>query len=197
VRVYLGELRNNRPYMNFNLRNFPLYLDQIVGLELSADDITSTLASTLAVIHFKAEIDARDVEFVLGTAPSFSHNQAPTSAEILTGSPRMSSAPAGTGINFTNRWIHLWVLDFNECAPITMDETGMETAAVAFHQNAPYCPRPPRAATVSNAEMDEVWVTFEQSYLRTSSTVLRERAMDPQRLPRLFIEKVKELRPKQ
>lgn len=102
ARVYLGELRNNRPYMGFNLRNFPFYLDQIVGLELSSNDIASTIASTLAVIHFKAEIDARDVEFALGTALSFSHNQALTSAEILTGSSRMSSAPVGTGINFTN-----------------------------------------------------------------------------------------------
>jgi hypothetical protein len=76
-----------------------------------------------------------------------------------------------------------------------MDEEGMKTAAVAFYENAPYCPRPPKAGMVSNAEMDKVWATFEQSYLSTSSTVLKERAMDPQKLPRFFIEKVKELRP--
>ena len=195
VRVYLGELRNNRPYMNFNLRNFQLCLDQIPDLELSADDFASTIANTLAVIHFHAELDARDVEFVLGTAPSFSHSQLPPAAELLRGSPNSGTAPIGTGINSGKRWIHLWVLDFNECGPITMDEEGMEIAADAFYQNAPYCPRPPKAGIMSNAQMDYLWAVFRQSYLKSSGIVLKGRSMDPEKLPRTFMDKLEESRP--
>jgi len=193
VRVYLGELRNNRPYMNFSLRNFPLYLDQILDLELNAEGFVDAMANTLAIIHFQAELDARDIEFVLGMSPSFSHYQLPPAAELLKGSPNSSTAPPGTGINVKKRWIHLWVLDFNECAPITMDEAGMDLAATAFQENAPYYPRPPKAGNVSNAQMNILWVAFRQSYLKTSSIVLKGRAMDPEKLPRMFIEKLEEI----
>jgi hypothetical protein len=192
VRVYLGELRNNRPYMNFSLRNFPLYLDQILDLELNAEGFADAIANTLAIIHFRAELDARDVEFVLGMSPSFSHNQLPSFAELLRGSPNLSTGPSGNGINFKKRWIHLWVLDFNECAPITMDEAGMDLAATAFQENAPYCPRPPKAGIKSNAQVYTLWVAFRQSYLKTSSIVLKKRAMDPEKLPRMFIAKLEE-----
>lgn len=189
VRIYLGELRNNRPYMNFNLRNFPLYLDQIQSLDLNTDDIASTIANTLALVHFKAELDARDVEFVLGMSPLINHLQCLPSAVLRRMSPEGHDRSVDG--HLTKRVVCLWMLDFNECVPITMDEEGMDMAAAAFYENAPYCPRPPKAGIGANAKMDEVWAVFEQNYLQTSSTVLRERAMDPEKLPRMFIEKVK------
>ena len=36
----------------------------------------------------------------------------------------------------------MWVLDFDCCNAMSMDEAGVEHAALSFHENKLYCPRP-------------------------------------------------------
>jgi hypothetical protein len=72
VRIYLGA-RNHMGQFNtsttFSLRNFPLSLEKMEVLDLDKLQLASSIAGALATLHWRAEIDARDVEFVLGMAP--------------------------------------------------------------------------------------------------------------------------------
>lgn len=99
VRLYLGRTfrphnrsrssTTNRPrsllspFPFHNMRNFPLCVDQMIHLGLDAPALTSTIAQTLALAHWHAGIDARDIEFVLG-APSSSLDRysVPSLAEL-------------------------------------------------------------------------------------------------------------------
>lgn len=190
VRLYLGRRRRtqitSRPQRFFTLRNLPLYLDQMLDLQLEIDEFASNMAKALAVMHWEARIDADDVEFVLGSSPTFSAPvreldlavilamQKPTSTLNLT-----NSAP-----NFCRRQVHMWLLDFNLCSSISMDEEGVDKAVKAFYKNDPYFPRP-----LAEASRDQqLWKTFRDQYLRASDKVLGN---GPERdLPSRFIEKV-------
>ncbi|KAK3489786.1 hypothetical protein B0T13DRAFT_505777 [Neurospora crassa] len=69
VRPFLGRRRlpRNRPRMisAVSFRNFPLHLDQIEELGLPKEQYAMAMADTLAFLHWEAEVDARDVEFLL------------------------------------------------------------------------------------------------------------------------------------
>ena len=108
-------------------------------------------------MHWIAGIDANDVEFVL--------------------------AP-GDRVNNVLRRHSMWMLDFDLCRDITMDENGIEKAVKAFWRNDPFYPRPGKA----------LWDTFREQYIHTSDECLRFygiQEMEKQRfLSRLFIEQV-------
>ncbi len=68
ARIYLGRRRvdNRQPPLSFTLRNFNLHLDQMLDLRLPVISYASAMASALATIHWDANIDGYDIEFVLG-----------------------------------------------------------------------------------------------------------------------------------
>ncbi|KAL8855891.1 MAG: hypothetical protein Q9178_007456 [Gyalolechia marmorata] len=84
VRVYLGENESN-PFYD-SLLNFPLRLNMIEDLKLDIEALADEMAIALAVIHFQAEIDAMDTEFVLGSATA-------TPAEMRTPELRDDNEP--------------------------------------------------------------------------------------------------------
>ena len=67
-RIYLGRRATNRtrPASRFGLRNFPLHVNEVEELKLDTAMCARMMAQTLAILHWAAEIDANDVEFVLG-----------------------------------------------------------------------------------------------------------------------------------
>ena len=71
VRLYLG--RVSTPKRIFSLRNFQLHIDQMLNLNMDTLHYAKVMGEAIAVIHWQAQIDARDVEFVLGSAPTKSH----------------------------------------------------------------------------------------------------------------------------
>ncbi|CAJ2501224.1 Uu.00g040770.m01.CDS01 [Anthostomella pinea] len=107
VRPYLGR-RRERPSAFFRLRNFGLCADQMEELGVDMDGYTQGLAESLAFLHWAAEIDAEDVEFVLA--------------------PRRTS-PDDTTKSFHSASLGdhaLWILDFDGCHRMTMDGDGIE-----------------------------------------------------------------------
>lgn len=171
VRPYLGKRR----YQNvdrirpsklgvFSLRNFPLHVDQMEELGMDGDigHYAEIMAETLATLHWLALVDANDVEFVL--AP-----------------PRL-----GTDAKLSNFLGEhtLWLLDFDCCRAMSMDEEGVAKSVEAFFGNDPYYPRPGEAS----------WTAFRETYLRTSSRIILEDEADYWRitLSQKFIEKVEE-----
>ena len=141
VRLYLGKRRDQttrlQPRRFFGLRNFPLCLDQMHELGLDTASYAIAMAEALAVMHWNAKIDAADVEFVLGGPPSLTHVPLPSSEQTLT-SKNLPSFISGSGSEGT----HIWLLDFNQCQPIQMNEQGVDQAVKRFFDNDPYYPRP-------------------------------------------------------
>ena len=171
---YLGRRRHGngseRPkrFEAFSLKNFPLHLDQMEQLDLDVVSYAGTMAEALAIMHRQGEIDANDVEFVLAPPPNLDQP------------------------SFSNRWTshflsehRMWMLDFDCCRSMSMDDSGVRQAVNAFFRNDPFYPRP-----VANGPRDQaLWEVFRLRYLQTSYNVLIN---DPQRLslPEAFIEKI-------
>lgn len=106
------------------------------------------------MMHWGARIDANDVEFVL--AP-----------------PRAESAPSIFQSNYMGPH-NLWILDFDCCQPLSMDEAGVERACATFYKNDPFYPRP-EGETAADKEL---WNVFRQTFLKNSQVILGNNSGD-------------------
>ena len=189
VRPYLGKRRDHitrlrpGPKTYFGIRNFPLCLDQMEEIGLDTKAFASAMAETLAILHWEARIDAADTEFVLGGAPCLTHKPLPKFEQLrhltVDTSTDTTTPHHGTGAPGT----HLWLLDFNQCQPIAMNEGGVDQAVKRFLDNDPYYPRP---ATGSGDE--SLWLHFQQRYIAASLKITDRSGHSD--LPLLFIEKL-------
>ncbi|KAJ6127563.1 hypothetical protein N7523_003175 [Penicillium sp. IBT 18751x] len=189
VRILLGRRRfgSSRPggSMCFSLRNYKLHLDQIQELNLDAEEYARSMADTLAVLHWHSKIDAMDVEFVLGSTP-LDRNAARRILplkyveQLPPGSSTYEHATANQ--DYKKRTVSLWLLDFDACATITMDDAGVRRAVEAFFQTDPYCPRP----NSRDEHAQNLWTVFSQQYVATGRKVTTGTAW--QSLPEKFIQ---------
>jgi hypothetical protein len=155
IRPYLGrrrryhqELESKSRFRRFSLRNVPLHIDQMEALSLDTTAYAEAMAEALAMMHWGARIDANDIEFVL--AP-----------------------PRGASPVFRSDYLgvhSLWVLDFDCCQPLSMDEAGVERACAAFFKNDPFYPRPGGG----EATDEELWRVFKRKFLVASRAILKE-----------------------
>jgi hypothetical protein len=195
VRIYLGARYHMGQFntsTTFSLRNFPLSLEKMETLDIDKLQLASSIAEALATLHWGAKIDARDVEFVLGMAPR-------------------NGVEEG---NIEKRAVCVWVLDFNQCADISMDENGCIKAAAAFWDNDPYYPRPGYSSPSSSGTLspvqssatdgtsttprivtdEELWEVFKERYLEFSGRIVEKVGVKEwQELPEIFIRKVVEM----
>ncbi|MCJ1271781.1 hypothetical protein MMC22_011686 [Lobaria immixta] len=171
------ENRNFQP--EFSLRNFEADLNILDELHLEKAHHAQAMAICLAEMHWDVKIDAADVEFVLGTAPE---KWAPKPAELAKLAPRTDTA---SSLNFRRRSVHLWLLDFNQCKSIRMDDAGVNQAVAAFWQNDPYYPRP----CPPGHPDAELWEIFEARYIHHSDKKLDSKAQG-RNLARQFIDGV-------
>ncbi|KAF2993556.1 hypothetical protein E8E14_001591 [Neopestalotiopsis sp. 37M] len=117
-------------------------------LELDVFGYSTAVAKALAFMYWKAKIDANDVEFVLAPSPD----------SVI---PKFHSKHLG-GHN-------LWILDFDCCRGMSMDEEGVRQAAQAFLRNDPFYPCPGR----EKREDQELWTHFKAQFLEASSCFLQ------------------------
>jgi hypothetical protein len=68
VRVYLGSNEGKSHQRFFSLRNFKMHLNHMTELQLDIRIMARKMGMALALLHWAAETDARDVEFVLGSS---------------------------------------------------------------------------------------------------------------------------------
>ena len=155
-------------------------------LELDSSYYALRMADVLAIMHWEAQIDAADVEFVLGGPPCLAQDPIPALEKLkqlekdsTTGVDAVQSQAAAT---------HMWLLDFNQCQPISMDEEGVHQAVKRFFDNDPYYPRP--SAAVGSPD-ERLWEIFAMRYLETSGSIIGA-DKDRRRLPITFIEEAKE-----
>ncbi|RKU48738.1 hypothetical protein DL546_000910 [Coniochaeta pulveracea] len=187
VRPYLGSVKGKSNMMFFSLRNLKLHLNQLLELGLDIEAISTSMGHSLAVMHWSAQTDARDVEFVLGSS-SKKTTIAPTSEELETMAPLSYTGPESYVMeDFFCRTTELFLLDFNQVRRITMDDAGITLAVEAFRINDPYYPRPLR----TSKEEQLVWKAFVVSYLDASESILQDMddvTIDVLTLPRKFIQ---------
>ncbi|KAJ5901786.1 exodeoxyribonuclease iii xth [Penicillium taxi] len=186
VRLYLGKRRDisRRPPRMFNLRNYNMHLDQMEELKLDTSTYAKYMGRALAIMYWEAGIDGNDVEFVLGSAPTYSVSSPLTSTEIADLPKNSTTVPLVRKIyDFRKRFVYLWILDFNKCRTITMDEVGVKQAVRAFYRNDPYFPRP----LTKKASDQLLWDELRDAYLSASKVCLKGKPA-LQKLPDLFIE---------
>lgn len=186
IRTYLGRRKHRhhpRPGKSvfFSLRNFPLHVDQMedLGLDLKIlEGYATAMADALAFLHWCARVDANDVEFVLAQ-PRQPAETSPTTTEF--GTSWSITDPHGSHA--------LWVLDFDCCKEMTMDEDGIDRAARCFWRNDPYFPRPGGTELADQ----RLWDVFRTRFLEASASIITTDA-DPslQRLPVLLITAIME-----
>ncbi|OJJ42292.1 hypothetical protein ASPZODRAFT_147596 [Penicilliopsis zonata CBS 506.65] len=178
VRAYLGRRRTQttrRLLRTFSLRNYPLHLDQMEELQIPSTDIQEyalIMAQTLAIIHWVGEVDGNDIEFVL--APPAKDSEEDEGRDTRSNDDTIISNILGEHC--------MWILDFDVCRSMSMDEKGVHQAVTAFSRNDPFFPRPQKEPSL--------WHTFREEYLQTSERLLSSQEL--YLLPKLFITLIEE-----
>ncbi|KAK3395377.1 zinc finger protein-domain-containing protein [Sordaria brevicollis] len=200
VRVYLGSMAGTSGGMFFSLRNLKLHLNQLLELGIDIEELARRMGLALAVMHWGAKTDARDVEFVLGNS-SEKQAQLEFGPDIWDGPERSTRPPGGhyrLEEDFYRRVTQMWVLDFNQVRDITLDEAGVALAVEAVKLNDPYYPKPLKETEAERI----VWRAFVGSYLENATTILEAALKDNKSLgnpedilalPRKFILGITEL----
>ncbi|KAI1350570.1 zinc finger protein-domain-containing protein [Xylaria sp. FL0043] len=180
IRPYLGRRRRgfkNSTFRTFSLRNYPLHLDQVEDLKLDLPEYARCMAQALAFMHWSAGIDANDVEFVLAPPPPPPRT------------PRNPSLPENPPPTIPSPILGdhcLWILDFDCCRPMAMDDAGLKQAARAFWRNDPFYPRPP--GKDSEQRDVELWAHFKRAFLDASAKIIGADDKDRRHLPRSLLE---------
>ena len=185
ARVYLGRrCPTGAPLPpNFTLRNFNLCLDLMLDLNLPVISYAAAMGDALAIIHWAANVDAYDVEFVLGSEPdkysqevSSALNMSATGLAALNPHTSLESMLTAKSDRRTRR---MWVLDFNLCS-VWEDKVGWEAPegliaplVTAFFENDPYFPLPLAEHGVDR----RLWKTFSSEYLRKAKFSRRQGRM--------------------
>lgn len=179
VRVYLGSEQGIVGRRFSSLRNFKLSLSQMMVINVDGKALAHKVARALAVMHWEAETDARDVEFVLGSPAEPVEEGNTTAKDASTGTGDGSDHPLfGEPAAF-------WVLDFNQVRRITLDADGVRDALNAVTANDPYFPRPLQ----ENPWAKDAWDAFASEYQKVSSAILRAKTgAEGSDLPTLFLQ---------
>lgn len=178
IRPYLGRRKQGRARRpgkpaSFSLRNFPLHIDQMEELGMTIEPYAKTMAEGLAFLLWVARIDANDVEFVLARPRPSNSETTKFEANIL-------------GLH------SMWIIDFDCCSPLSMDEEGVEIAARCFWRNDPFYPRPGS----SNAADEMLWDVFRRHFLRVSGRMLKDESACVRELPLRLMDRIVETRGK-
>ncbi|KAK5994223.1 hypothetical protein PT974_07666 [Cladobotryum mycophilum] len=158
LRLYFGKVVDDDERFE-DLRNFPLHDDQMDDIGLDTHTLVIELAIGLAIIHWGAELDGMDVEFVLS---------ARFSARIEANGTINGAVAEPT--NETRRSTHLWVLDFDKAKPISIKEDRdalIRRLVVATSGNDPYFPRP--------SVNEERWNQFKWAYIEAGKKILKQK----------------------
>ncbi|MCJ1456980.1 hypothetical protein MMC28_007346 [Mycoblastus sanguinarius] len=181
VRIYLGERESERQQFDVydTLRNFPLRLNMMEDLEFEVSELANEMAIGLAILHWQAQVDGMDVEFVLGSSATWNRER-PRGYEDISAPPHKVET-----IIIKHRAVHFWILDFDKANTIELTKDDVHTKLVpSFLGNDPYYPRP-------QAD-EELWDEFCSVYLKASDVILRAKRADQQvmSLPRRFLDEV-------
>jgi hypothetical protein len=172
-------------------------LDQTIELDLPVKLYAAAIADALAIIHWAVNVDAYDIEFVLGSEGDVTYTRDISQVLNLT-LEQISTMETYTDlealmmVNFPQRTTRLWVLDFNPCNTWKEEtawkhpEVLVNQLVVSFFENDPYYPLPPMDIDVDK----DLWEIFSTKYLERASQILEAPGKDERlaNLPRKFVD---------
>ncbi|MCJ1411790.1 hypothetical protein MMC19_005882 [Ptychographa xylographoides] len=179
IRPYLGRRRRiakQSKFHGFSLRNYPLHIDQIEELALDGAVYARIMAETLADLYWRAQVDANDIEFVLAPLKDAQTIQI---EERSAHDTTIRSQILGEHV--------VWILDFDCCKHMALNETGVQQAVDAFYRNDPFYPRPGR----HNIKDQALWSEFRYRFLEASSAIFSQ-GSPAARLPVLWVDSVEQ-----
>jgi hypothetical protein len=186
VRVYLGSMEGRTAQQRFfSLRNFKMHLNHMVELQLDIRALARGMGMAYALMHWAAETDGRDVEFVLGSSSSVV-SLARDAGKLAMVKPLTYTGPWSGRHQDLFRTVEstkLWILDFNQVRTITMDDDGVAQAVEAARVNDPYIPKPLK----DSLHEREAWKAFALRYLEAADVILNGEDNDICELPLKFI----------
>lgn len=173
ARLYLGKRRSaGRRIGLFGLRNFPLHLDQAEKIGLETHEYAKDMALALAICHWRVKTNAHDVDFVLGSAPTSENVQVEPedrAIELIRQGHSTLVERSDSVLNFTQRTVNLWMVDFDKVNPLTWTKDGIKEAAISVEENDPYYPKP---GTTTESDI-ALWTTFCDAYLHASRKIMQ------------------------
>lgn len=192
-RVYLGYRSDDIQKQKLEderktLRNFPLYLDQMMELEMDPLVIARDMALGLAAGHWAANSNMMDVEYVIGSRPHMvnlakENPPARKGKKATAGDSRRRhgnlSAPVDPRPDqptFRNRAIQLWMIDFNKVNQFEASVTqgyNKNIDRLVFESRATDGPYYPRVLARDEYEW-KLWLEFARTYIRASRTILND-----------------------
>ncbi|PFH63400.1 hypothetical protein XA68_12364 [Ophiocordyceps unilateralis] len=171
VRLYLGPMRGRSGGMFFSLRNFKQHLNLMVELIMDVETAAHKMGGAMAILHWAAGTNARDVEFVLGSSAKKLCKCVPV-PEARRNTRHYVGPASCAHREFFTRTTEFWDFDFNQVKRISFDEDGVAEAVNAAKINDPYIPR-----LYGNSAVEKrTWNTFAKSYVEMSNRVRRESA---------------------
>ncbi|KAI1456930.1 zinc finger protein-domain-containing protein [Annulohypoxylon moriforme] len=187
VKVYLGSTEGRIGETPFSLRNLELHLNQMIHMGLDVDLMASQVGQALAVVHWAAGVDAWGVQFFLGGS---SKPSLPSYLEIEEIEPSTYTGPKSRIIKhfFCGRTV-LWMLNFDQVQPITMDHAGVSRAVDAAVFGGIYLPK----RYSRNPAEKSVWDRFREQYIDTSNLILQYEDKKTQQLPHNFLDQISRL----
>ncbi|KAI1443995.1 hypothetical protein F5Y02DRAFT_419510 [Annulohypoxylon stygium] len=187
VKIYLGSVEGKTGERPFSLRNFELHLNQMEEVGLDVDRIASAVGQALAVLHWAANVDGWGVQFVLGG----SSNPVPLSyLEIEEMVPSTYTGPKSRVIeHFFRGKCMLWMLNFDQVQPITMDVAGVSRAVDAAVFGDIFLPK-----RYSRSPLEKrAWDKFRDQYVETSNFILQYEDKKIQQLPHGFLDRINKI----
>ncbi|KJZ80575.1 hypothetical protein HIM_00425 [Hirsutella minnesotensis 3608] len=186
VRPYLGSYRGKTGGLFFSLRNFKLHLNQMIDIQLDVEALARRMGVAMALMHWAAKMDARDVEFVLGSS-ALKAQPASELQKLAKEKPHQYIGPPSRLLeDLFHRTTELWILDFNQVRPITLDDAGIALAVEAATINDPYIPKPLQ----DTAAEKSVWNVFAKAYITASTKIIIDKGYGEDKLvlPRMFLQ---------
>ncbi|KAH7320853.1 hypothetical protein B0I35DRAFT_501048 [Stachybotrys elegans] len=194
-RVYLGSVASEADPDKLKrarqtLKNFPLYLDQLIELDMDPLLIAHDMAMGLAVAHWSARINMLDVEFVIGsraTTESMDSRPPEVMEAGAAGSSRQTKSKGGKQQpsqaqpvqekrrTFRNRAIQLWMIDFNKVDKVDIDLVNYEESIqnLVYQTRSTDGPYYPRVLARTAFEWN-LWMEFAETYIKTSKVLIKE-----------------------
>lgn len=188
VRVYLGSAtRRDEDRESFSLRDFPLHLNELGEAGMGVENIARGMGRAMAVMHWAVRYDGGGVKFVFGSKkvphklPDIDKYDSDPEVDSYIG----PNVPFKAVDDLNAHETRLFLIDFDQAKPISMDEDGVRQAVAAIKENGLYFPK---ACRKTKRECD-VWKAFEGSYVVKSWEIINKERLgiNVQRLPLLVM----------
>ena len=151
-----------------NLNDLVVYVDELEYMQLPIEKYATIMAETLAVLHWRANVDGSGIKFIIGSTPRCT-SQRPSVYEWREAGPDSPIfASSQPNLHPIDRSLAMFCISFEQCKTFRisggLNPDTVQKLADAFLHNYSF-PRPTNASLESHSCL---WTTFKEAYLKRS-----------------------------